>query len=250
MRSARSYAEHAAKLRAEGRTWGEIISAWSRQEGLNPLTAARLAHGLTQRQVAERWNELWPDAAAPKTAKALSYWESGTRQPSRDTLNRLALIYHCSAGVLLGGEDYGRLDAPRASTNGVQLLSVAIAVVVRDQDVLLVCRRDNSEGIRWGFPTGIVKPGRDPAHVAVTETLAETGVHCTVRSPLGTRLHPKTGALCAYFLCDHLAGTPDNRDPIENVATMWAPAARLADFIELNAVYPPILDALGAASVR
>jgi ADP-ribose pyrophosphatase YjhB (NUDIX family) len=152
--------------------------------------------------------------------------------------------------VLIGGEDYGRLDAHHPSSNGeVQLLSVAIAVVVHDQDVLLVCRRDNSEGIRWGFPTEIIKPGRDPAHVAVTETLAETGVHCAVRSALGTRLHPKTCALCASFLCDHLAGTPDNRDPVENLAAMWAPTARLADFVALDALYPPILDALGAASV-
>lgn len=75
----------------------------------------------------------------------------------------------------------------------------------REEDVG-VCRRDNTEGVFWGWPTGVVKPGRDPAHVAVTETLAETGVHCAVRSALGTRIHPITGALCAYYLCDHLAG--------------------------------------------
>jgi 8-oxo-dGTP diphosphatase len=100
----------------------------------------------------------------------------------------------------------------------VQLLSVAIAVVVRRGEVLLVCRRDNTEGIRWGFPTGVVMPGHNPEHVAVSETLAETGVHCAIRSTLGTRLHPVTGAMCAYFLAGHLAGEPENRDPVENTA--------------------------------
>lgn len=172
MRSARSYADEAARLHADGATYSQIITTWASQHRVSPLTAARLAHGLTQKQVAHRWNELWPDPDRPKSAKQI-----------------------------LDGEDYSHLDpATHDGASSVQLLSVAIAVVVRDGEVLLVCRRDNTEGIRWGFPTGVVKPGRNPEHVAVSETLAETGVHCAVRSALGTRLHPMTGALCAYFL--------------------------------------------------
>jgi len=248
MRSARSYATEAARLHADGATYGQIVTAWASQHRISPLTAARLAHGLTQQQVADRWNELWPDPERPKNAKSVSYWETGERQPSRDSLNKLALLYRCSAGVLLGGEDYTHLDpAAHHGASSVQLLSVALAVVTRGDQVLLVCRRDNSEGVYWGWPTGVVKPGRDPAHVAVTETLAETGVHCVVRTALGTRIHPKTGALCAYYLCDHLAGEPENRDPVENTAVTWAPVHRLPDFVPIEAVYPPILDVLGAA---
>jgi 8-oxo-dGTP diphosphatase len=74
--------------------------------------------------------------------------------------------------VLLGGEDYSRLDpATHDGAGSVQLLSVSPAVVVRQEHVLLVCRRDNAEGVFWGWPTGLVKPGCDAAHVAVTETL-------------------------------------------------------------------------------
>ena len=248
MRSARSYAEEAARLHAEGVTYGQIVATWAGRHRISPLTAARLAHGLTQQQVADRWNKLWPDTNRPKSAKGISYWETGERQPSRDSLNKLAFLYRCSAGVLLGGEDYSHLDpAAHDGASSVQLLSVALGVVVRADHVLMVCRRDNSEGVFWGWPTGVVKPGRDPAHVAVTETLAETGVHCAVRRALGTRIHPKTGALCAYYLCDHLAGEPENRDPVENTAVTWAPVGRLTDFVPAQHVYPPILDALGAA---
>jgi transcriptional regulator with XRE-family HTH domain len=250
MRSARSYANEASRLHADGATWGEIVSTWGRQHGMSPLAAARVAHGLTQQQVADRWNALWPDPDRPKSHKQISYWETGERQPSRDSLNKLALLYQCSAGVLLGGEDYSHLDpAAHDGASNVQLLCVAIAVVVRSHEVLLVCRRDGSEGIRWGFPTGVVKPGRDPAHVAVSETLSETGVHCVTNAALGTRLHPKTGAMCAYYLCDYLAGEPENGDPVENAAVTWGAVHRIQDFIPLEVIYPPILDALGAAHV-
>lgn len=73
MRSARSYADEAARLHADGVTYGQIIATWSRQQGINPLTAARLAHGMTQQQVADRWNELWPDSQRPKSHKQISY---------------------------------------------------------------------------------------------------------------------------------------------------------------------------------
>jgi hypothetical protein len=132
MRSARSYADEAARLRADGVTYGQIIFTWSRQRGISPLTAARLAYGFTQQQVADRWNELWPDPQRPKSHKQISYWETGKRQPGRDSLNKLAFLYCCSAGVLLGGEDYSHLDpAVHDGASSVQLLSVSLAVVVR-----------------------------------------------------------------------------------------------------------------------
>jgi hypothetical protein len=40
-----------------------------------------------------------------------------------------------------------------------------------------------------------------------------------------------TGALCAYYLCDHLAGEPENRDQVKNIAVTWAPIKRLIDFV-------------------
>ncbi|MFG1952414.1 hypothetical protein [Micromonospora sp. NPDC048830] len=113
-RSARSYQREADELRASGWTYRQIASHWQQRYGFNPRVAFRLAHGLTQADVAQRWNEQWPDADAPKTAKQISYWEiwpgSAGRAPSLETLNRLAFLYRCSAGELLGGEDHSHLD--------------------------------------------------------------------------------------------------------------------------------------------
>ncbi|MET7950010.1 hypothetical protein [Micromonospora sp. NPDC005324] len=120
-RSARSYQREADELRASCWTYRQIASHWRKRYRFNPRVAFRLAHGLTQADVARRWNEQWPDADAPKTAKQISYWEiwpgPAGRAPSLNTLNKLAFLYRCAAGDLLGGEDHSHLDtaALRAS---------------------------------------------------------------------------------------------------------------------------------------
>lgn len=124
-------------------------------------------------------------------------------------------------------------------------LTVAIAVVVKGSDVLLVCRRDAEiAGLAWQFPAGVVKPGGAPELAAVRETLAETGVHCAVRESLGNRLHPVTSVHCEYFLCDYLAGEVENRDPAENISAIWAPRNTLTRFVPSEKIFPPVLDAL------
>lgn len=126
-----------------------------------------------------------------------------------------------------------------------QALRVAIAVVRRDDEVLLVCRQDGDD-ISWQFPAGIVKPGGSAAKVAVRETLDETGVHCMIREHLGERLHPVTRAICDYFTCDYVHGEAVNGDESENVAVAWAPIKELARYIPPDRIYPPILSALEA----
>ncbi|MFD5419455.1 NUDIX hydrolase [Streptomyces sp. NPDC127069] len=135
--------------------------------------------------------------------------------------------------------------ATQAETATAQALRVAIAVVVRAGEVLLVQRRDHG-GLTWQFPAGVVKPGGDAQVVAVRETLAETGVHCTVRVPLGARQHPATGVQATYWLCDHLMGEASNCDPEENSSVAWVPISSVSRFIPAERIYPPVLTALEA----
>jgi transcriptional regulator with XRE-family HTH domain len=117
-RSVRSFQEEAERLRARGLTYRQIAAEFRGRHGVNTRVAYRLAHGLSQADVAERWNTQWPDPEYPKNAKAISYWEvwpaPGGRAPSLDTLNKLAYLYRCSAGELLDGEDFSSLDPANA----------------------------------------------------------------------------------------------------------------------------------------
>ncbi|MFD6113629.1 NUDIX hydrolase [Streptomyces yangpuensis] len=141
---------------------------------------------------------------------------------------------------------FARLAQPPEGT-AVQALRVAIAVVLRGAEVLLVQRRDGGD-LHWQFPAGVVKPGADTAAVAVAETRAETGVHCTVREPLGSRVHPTTGVQADYVLCEHLMGEPSNLDPAENAAAIFVPIASLTRFIPADRIFRPVLDALGVSA--
>lgn len=136
---------------------------------------------------------------------------------------------------------FAQLIRPAAA----QALRVAAAVVVRRGEVLLVQRRDGGP-LDWQFPAGVVKPGADAAAVAVRETRGETGVHCTARESLGSRVHPQTGVDIEYVLCDHLMGEPTNLDQAENADTLWAPISALTRFIPAERIYPPVLTALEA----
>lgn len=236
---ASDYRDLASKLRSDGLTTGQIIQRWVVERRLNPREAARLAHGWTQQRAADEWNEQFPDAEHPCTRKHVSNWET-SRQPSLEALNKLARIYHCAAGDLLGGEDYSHLDGPPVHP-GAAVLSVAVTVVVDGGRVLLV----RSRGGGWQFPSGIVKSHEDAAERATEECAAETGIRCRIRRRLGGRIHPVSGAWCDYFLADCLAGELVNGQPEENSDVTWAPLGKMTEFVTRDRIFPPVLDAIG-----
>jgi 8-oxo-dGTP pyrophosphatase MutT (NUDIX family) len=145
----------------------------------------------------------------------------------------------------LAGGVTGPPQPARPEPGAGHVLTVAIAIVTYDSNVLVVQRRgEDGAGIAWQFPAGMVKPGVPSELVAVRETLAETGVHCRVVRSLGSRLHPITNVYCDYLLCEYLTGEPLNMDPVENVSVTWAPTSRLTRFIPAEQIFPPILEAL------
>lgn len=100
-------------LRAEGRSWVGVASVLRQRYRVNARVALRYAHGWSQRQAANEWNQRWPDE--PKTVKNFSYWElwpsSTGHAPTFDNLAKLARLYKCAVSDLLVDlPDYRHLD--------------------------------------------------------------------------------------------------------------------------------------------
>ena len=176
--------------------------------------------------------------------RTISRWHAQPDMTHRTEVQQILDTAYEQAGEAVKRR-FALLLNPPAPRMEAQALRVAIAVVLRGDEVLLVCRRGDGE-LRWQFPAGMVKPGSDPATVAVQETHGETGVHCAVRALLGERVHPVTGVVAVYHLADYLAGEPTNLDPVENVDVTWVPRSSLTRFIPADQIFPPVLEALEA----
>ncbi|GAB1510022.1 NUDIX hydrolase [Actinophytocola sp. KF-1] len=171
--------------------------------------------------------------------------------PRPATARLLERIFNMSIDDLLAPPAMGQL--PRIGAhhlNHPHPLTVAIAVVTNGQEVLVVCRRSTDDsGITWQFPAGMVKPGTHPRHVAIRETLRETGVHCSASEQLGRRVHPITNVICEYWLCDYVAGEATNIDADENISVTWISKDKLLRIIPSDQVFPPVLEVLELATL-
>lgn len=163
--------------------------------------------------------------------------------PRPSTARLLERIFGLSIGELLAA------PAEQIQEVSAYPFQVAIAIVQRGQNVLMVSPRvENCRSLTWQFPAGIIKPGASLATVAVRETLAETGVRCTVERNLGSRIHPATNVLCAYVLCDYIAGDAANVDTAENADVSWIGKTDLTRLVPAERIYPPILQVLNTSA--
>ncbi|MFL4947517.1 NUDIX domain-containing protein [Streptomyces sp. MMS24-I31] len=210
----------------------DVVGTWTGRAACLLQQAMRMTH----EEFAERLGV---------SDRTITRWHSAPEKPiHRSETQQILDTAYEQAGETVQRR-FALLLRPPAPRMEAQALRVAIAIVLRGDDVLLVCRRGDGE-LRWQFPAGMCKPGAAPETVAVQETHGETGVHCTVRQQLGERVHPVTGVVATYYLCDHLAGEATNRDPLENVDTAWVPRSALTRFIPQDQIFPPILEALEA----
>ncbi|MEM9393364.1 MAG: NUDIX hydrolase [Pseudomonadota bacterium] len=105
----------------------------------------------------------------------------------------------------------------------------ALAVLIRDDMVLLVRRRNEPDAGRWGFPGGHVDFGETAMDAAVRELREETtitgrpiryltNVDVIERDDTGSiRFH----FLLAAVLCDYASGEPSARDDVSE-ARWWS----------------------------
>ena len=121
----------------------------------------------------------------------------------------------------------------------------AIAVVVKDDHVLLAQRGKQPDAGLWGFPGGHVERGETALAAAARELSEETGV---IADPVAyltnvdvLRYDPGGAVLAHYLLavvlCDYVSGAPQAADDVTDAA--WFPIAdvragclRMSDQVE------------------
>lgn len=100
----------------------------------------------------------------------------------------------------------------------------ALAVLIREERVLLVRRKNEPDAGMWGFPGGHVDLGETALDAAARELREETGV---VGRPLryltniDVIIHDEDGGLKFHFLlaavlCDYLSGDPVADDDVSD----------------------------------
>ncbi|MEP1610611.1 MAG: NUDIX hydrolase [Roseobacter sp.] len=111
----------------------------------------------------------------------------------------------------------------------------ALAVVMKDDQFLLVKRRNEPDAGLWGFPGGHVELGETAMEAAARELREETGV---IGSPLSyltnvdVIVRDDADAIQFHFLlaavfCEYFSGTPTAEDGVSEAQWHIGPTSRL-----------------------
>ncbi len=106
-------------------------------------------------------------------------------------------------------------------------IAAALAVVLRDDRVLLVRRRNRPDAGLWGFPGGKLEAGESVEAAAVRELREETGLVGTAQARVGVAHvdHVSPGYRLDAVLCAAPEGVPVAGDDAEEAA--WLPVSEV-----------------------
>jgi excisionase family DNA binding protein len=124
-------------------------------------------------------------------------------------------------------------------SESIQPLQVAISLVVKGSDVLLVKRQTPEDKLVWQFPAGRIRYAEKPTNRAEKAVLNETGIYCKVQKRLGKRVQPDTRVIAYYFLCEYVTGELENIDKEQNSSAIWVSKEKVLTLLTSN-VFEPI----------
>jgi 8-oxo-dGTP diphosphatase len=132
-------------------------------------------------------------------------------------------------------------DSPDGDDQAVmdQRPPVAAAIIVSNGRVLLVRRRVEEGRLSWQFPAGKVEPGESVGEAAVRETQEEAGLAVRAIRSLGERMHPDTGRMMFYVVCEVVDGEAHVADRDEIAEVAWCDRPTVTVYIPYP-LYGPV----------
>jgi 8-oxo-dGTP diphosphatase len=116
------------------------------------------------------------------------------------------------------------------------LKHIALGVVKKDDEVLVIRRREieqglNNETLTWVFPGGKVESNETVEESVIREVLEESGYSVEIISAIDERQHPTFPAYMSYLACklvsDEISETKD-----QGIAEVkWVPVAEFQNII-------------------
>ena len=98
---------------------------------------------------------------------------------------------------------------------------IVVAIVRKENEVLMARRKINEGNLHWQFPGGKLKEYETEYQAAEREIFEETGVKCKTIEKLGERVHPANGKAIAYILCEYVSGSAAVKDSNELDRVEW-----------------------------
>jgi len=111
---------------------------------------------------------------------------------------------------------------------------IAIALVERSNELLLIQRSLQEGSLNWQFPAGRLEKDEDCLNAAARETFEETGIKCKPIEKIGTRVHPETGIKLVYVACKFESGAPYAKDVREVKKVEWVNKLFIKSYIPNN----------------
>ncbi|MFC8009125.1 NUDIX hydrolase [Streptomyces cinereoruber] len=98
---------------------------------------------------------------------------------------------------------------------------ISTAIIVHDDRVLMIRRREREGKLLWAFPGGGIEAGETAEEAAVRETAEEVDLKVEVIRSLGERVHPQTGRHMSYVACEVVGGEARVADEEELAEVAW-----------------------------
>jgi len=120
---------------------------------------------------------------------------------------------------------------------------VVIGIVNKENQVLIVKRKQKEGDLFWQFPGGGVEDGETNEQAIIRELREETGIDSIPIKCLGERIHPSTKKEMSYWSCEYISGDLSISDDDLDEA-IWVPVSKCISYFT-TPVFQPILDYLG-----